>query len=211
MRIVVDENSLKHIKGETIKRQETKQENFFNCKLLILPHSRFLFLWEIIFCCFMLISIFMTPFHIAFDFQSFPQKLFDLDLGIDGVQLTDMILKSVTTFKQPISRNYEHRWWKVGLAYLKGRLVLDLLVLVPSLVFKNRNEYFYAFKLLRWCYLFRLSRLVEKLVAYLRKWKLVNDSKEKMISSFFMFALVTFIILHNIACTYLWLGFTSLV
>lgn len=97
--MVVDENSLKQIKGERIKRQNTKHESFFSCKPLIKPYSKTLFFWEIIFCFFMLVSIFLTPFHIAFDFQTFPQYIFDLDLLIDGILFTDMILKSLTTFK----------------------------------------------------------------------------------------------------------------
>lgn len=101
--------------------------------------------------------------------------------------------------------------WKVVLAYIKGRFILDLLALVPSLIFLNRNEYFYGFKLFRWFYLVRISRLIGKLISFLKKWKLINDTKETMIASFLMFALITFIILHNIACTYLWLGFSSMV
>jgi hypothetical protein len=90
---------------------------------------------------------------------------------------------------------------------MKKKFFVDFVCIMPSLIFFNYNEYAYGFKLFRWMYLGRITSQIFKLVDYFRKMKLLSESKSKMIASIFIFFMIISIVLHNLACTYLWLGY----
>ena len=86
-------------------------------------------------------------------------------------------------------------------------MFFDLFCFLPSLIFLNSNEYAYGFKLFRWFYFGRITTGISLLVNLMRKRKILNEGKAKMIASIIIFTLIISTVLHNLACTYLWLGF----
>ena len=85
--------------------------------------------------------------------------------------------------------------------------MLDLLCLLPSWIFLNKNEEVYSFKILRFLYMTRVFKVIFRTFEKFKKWKLIKENSSETTASILVFTIFISFILHLMACTFLWLGF----
>ena len=130
--------------GSDEEKSEVRQKP---AAYIIDSDSPYKLLWNMFTNIFYMVSFFMYPLIISFEFQAFERfRLFELFL--DFIMLCDIATEFVTTRNQ--NGKTINKFNQIASAYIKSTFFFDILACLPGLIALESSSAFYYFKIFRY-------------------------------------------------------------
>ena len=108
---------------------------------IILPTNKYRLAWDLFLLALILYVGITTPIRIGFNADA-SSLLADVEIAIDFIFLTDVVINFLTAYKRPSSSDFEYemRLPEIAKQYLAGWFILDVFSSIPFDLFYDANE-----------------------------------------------------------------------
>eukprot|EP00939_MAST-03C_sp_MAST-3C-sp1_P003460 g3460.t1 len=108
---------------------------------IMLPTNKYRLAWDLFLLALILYVGITTPIRIGFNADA-SSLLADVEIAIDFIFLTDVVINFLTAYKRPSSSDFEYemRLPEIAKQYLAGWFILDVFSSIPFDLFYDANE-----------------------------------------------------------------------
>jgi len=182
-------------------------------RFVIMPNSKFKILWNVVVGVLLMYTAIVMPFSIAFVESEGYDKWFWIDVVIDSLFFTDVIINCLSAYYNS-EGEIETNQKTIFLSYLKTWMLFDILACIPfgliedsSGTQNNRGDYKSLIRLLRIPRLYRMFRITRflKIFKHYQKAEIIEKlqdffSLKQTIVRFFTTMITMLLCVHIAAC-----------
>ena len=194
-------------KASNKHNEPTGKTNLSFCKTYIIIDpgtSRTYQIWEFIFLICMFIEFFMVPYTSCNDPEELLLSTWRLEFAVDIIWFLNIIFSFCTAFKKDTDLITEPR--AIACKYLTDTFIADILSTMPTLCTFYTYPELYFFKFLRITRVFKATKSVVNFLKGLEGKCSISKQTVNKIEYFTNFMIVLILLMHIVACVWIYLG-----